>query len=215
MVFSDAALQAYNQLRSLDNFQWYVVPLLVFVIYVYSIEIRKRNWNRVYCGIGLFAGELIWEMTNALICYFSGYSGLWVTPGESAFIIFVGLNIEIAFFFALLPIVVFNCLDAFKRDEKITIFGKGIPNRLLIPLILGLACVFVEVLLNQWGALVWDWPFWNWPVIPLIIVAYTLPIYFITWVYDHENLRAKKRAVALVVLLSILLFVTFTNLGWV
>jgi hypothetical protein len=215
MVFTDAANQAYANLRSLDNFQWYVIPLLVIVIFLYSNEMRKKNWNRIICGLAFFGGEFIWEMTNALICYGSNYSGLWLTPGNTAYLILVGLNIEIAFFFALIPLIIFNFLDAFQKEEKIKLFGKEISNRLIIPLILGLLCVFVEVLLNQWGALVWEWPWWNWPFIPLIIIAYTLPIYLITWVYDHKTLNFKIKATILIYVIAITMFIVLSNLSWI
>ncbi|HUX98764.1 MAG TPA: hypothetical protein VMV49_04375 [Candidatus Deferrimicrobium sp.] len=215
MVFTDATNQAYANLRSLDNFQWYVIPLLVIVILLYSNEVRKKNWNRVICGLAFFGGEFIWEMTNALICYGSNYSGLWLTPGDTAYLILVGLNIEIAFFFALIPLIIFNFLDAFQKEEKIKLFGKEISNRLIIPLILGLLCVFVEVLLNQWGALVWEWSWWNWPFIPLIIIAYTLPIYLITWVYDHKTLNFKIKATILIFVIAITMFIVFSNLSWI
>ncbi len=215
LVFSDAAQQAYANLRTLDDFQWYVIPLLVIVIYVYSIEIGKKNWTRIICGVGLIAGEFIWEMFNALVCHFSGYSGLWVTPGKTAYLILVGFNIEIAFFFALVPIIAFNILDAFEKDETIKILGRQIPNRILIPLVLGAACVFIEVLLNQWGYLVWDWTFWNWPMIPLIVVAYTLPMFFITWMYDHQTLRFKTKIVVLLIMVATVFFCVFSTLGWV
>jgi len=215
MTFTPSAEQAYDILRSLGNFQWYVIPLIVILIYVYSVEVRKKNWNRVILAIGFVAGEFIWEMTNALICYFSGYSGLWVTPADTAFLILVGLTIEIMFFFALVPFIIFNFLHAFDKKQTFSIFGRRVSNRTIIPLILGVACVFVEVLLNQWGALVWDWPFWNWPMIPLILIAYTLPMYFITWVYDKENLRIKIKATILIIIAAIVLFIVFSQLGWV
>jgi len=169
----------------------------------------------VICGLAFFGGEFIWEMTNALICYGSNYSGLWLTPGDTAYLILVGLNIEIAFFFALIPLIIFNFLDAFQKEEKIKLFGKEISNRLIIPLILGLLCVFVEVLLNQWGALVWEWSWWNWPFIPLIIIAYTLPIYLITWVYDHKTLNFKIKATILIFVIAITMFIVFSNLSWI
>lgn len=215
MVFSASAEQAYLILRSTEYFQWYVVPLLIILLLFYSIEVRKKNWNRVVLALGFFAGEFIWEMTNALICHFSGYSGLWVTPGNTAFLVLIGLNIEIMFFFALVPFIIFNFLDAFDRKRTFSVFGKQISNRAIIPLILGCACVFVEVLLNRWGALVWDWPFWNWPMIPLILIAYTLPMYLITWVYDKENLLMKIKAAFLIIIAAITLFIVFSQLGWV
>ncbi len=214
MAFTPAAEQAYDVLRSASAFQWYVVPLIIFVIWAYTMEIRKRNWNRVLCGVTFFAGEFIWEMFNALVCYFSGYSALWVVAMPSAYVILVGLNLEIATFFALFPLIIFNCLDALDKDHKISILGKKMSNRFVVCLILGLLCVFVEVILNQWGALVWDWPFWNWPNIYLQIVAYTTPILLIAWVYDRRSMKFKKLAAIFVPTLAAILFIIFTTLGW-
>jgi hypothetical protein len=191
------------------------VPLLIFVIWAYTMEIRKRSWNRVFCGIAFFAGEFIWEMYNALVCYFSRYSAMWVVVMPSAYMILVGLNIEIATFFALFPLMIFNCIDAFDKDYKISVLGRKISNRLVVSLILGLLCVFLEVILNQWGALVWDWPFWNWPNIYLQVIAYSTPIILITRVYDRRSMRFKKLTAIFVPLLAIILFIIFTSLGWV
>ncbi len=37
--------QAMNILRSGSTFQWYFIPLLAFVVYIYFNEIEKRNWK--------------------------------------------------------------------------------------------------------------------------------------------------------------------------
>jgi len=37
----EATQQAMNILRSGENFQWYVIPLLVIVLYVYANEYEK------------------------------------------------------------------------------------------------------------------------------------------------------------------------------
>lgn len=176
---------------------------------------KKKNWNRVITGLAFFGGEIIWEMTNALICYFSGYAGLWVTPGDTAFLILIGLTIEISIFFAFFSLIVFNFLDAFEKDEKITILGKKISNRRIVPFFLALGCVFVEVILNFWGALVWEWPFWNWPNIYLQIVAYSLPVYFITWFYDNVSLKFKIKATVVEYIVLFAMFISLAQLRWI
>ena len=59
---TDASLEALAKLRSPDYFQWYVIPLLAFVIYVYFSEIEKKNigtidWLREVQDRG--AGEIV------------------------------------------------------------------------------------------------------------------------------------------------------------
>ena len=46
--------QALSILRSPDHFQWYVIPLLALVIYVYTNEISKKNWKGLAAGLSLY-----------------------------------------------------------------------------------------------------------------------------------------------------------------
>ena len=209
---TEASEQVLRILRSTDNMQWYVVPLLVFVIYVYVVEVGRRNWSAVLLGIALWAAELTWEMFNALILHFTQYAPLWCTPGgNSAFVIYAGLNIEIEFFFAVGGLMVVKSLP---EDKNMRI--AGIPNRILIPMGFGLTAVLVEVLLNRSGLLIWAYPWWNWPHIWLIILGYCLPWLGLAWCHDHLSLAAKKRMALLLVLSAVILHILFVNvLGWI
>jgi len=40
---TDFSMQALARLRDGSNFQWYVIPLLSFVFYAYTIEAEKKN----------------------------------------------------------------------------------------------------------------------------------------------------------------------------
>ena len=182
---SQAALEA---LRSPDHFEWYWVNLLAMVIYVYSVEVRAKRWDAVVLGLAFWFAELLWEMFNALVLYWSGTSALWTVGGKSVFLILVGLNVEIYFMFAIVPIVLFNLLPE-DRKQKIL----GLPNRILIPSAVGVFCVAMETILNRWDALIWHWSFWRWPNIALIVLAYAGPLVLLAWAYDHWSLRTKVR----------------------
>ncbi len=39
----ETSIQILSILRDGSNFQWYVIPLLSFVFYVYAVEIEKQN----------------------------------------------------------------------------------------------------------------------------------------------------------------------------
>jgi hypothetical protein len=208
---TEASIQALENLRKLNTFEWYAVPLLALVIYVYSVEARKGAWDRILLGTGFFAGELIWEMINALVLHFTDYSALWTISGKSVLLIFVGLNLEIAFMFALAPLVVLNCLPE-DRGMKIL----GMPNRIVIPAGFGLFCVFVETMLNRWGALVWEYRFWSWPNVGLIAAAYVTPFLFIVWFHDRFALRGKMIAATAAVAAAVICYCVFAvGLGWV
>jgi hypothetical protein len=40
---TEFASQALNNLRNPAHFQWYVITLFAFVVYVYAVEIERRN----------------------------------------------------------------------------------------------------------------------------------------------------------------------------
>lgn len=208
---TDSSLKALESLRSAEYFQWYVVPLLAFVIYVYITEVQKKNWNAVLVGLMFAAGEFAWEMFNALVLYISNYAPLWSAPKDSALIIFVGLNIEIYAMFSIAGVILVKSLPA-DKNSKIW----GINNRKIIPLLWGTFCVFIEILLNQWGALVWDWWWWSWPHIYLILFVYIAPFYLMTWVYDTLSLRSKVIAFSVLITLDLFFWILFVEvLGWI
>jgi hypothetical protein len=80
----EAAGQALQILRSGSTFQWYVIPLLAVVMYIYFNEISKENWKGIAAGMSLYMVHWFFEITNALIQYFSGHA-LWTVPKGTAF----------------------------------------------------------------------------------------------------------------------------------
>ena len=125
---TESSIAVLKALRSIENLQWYVVPLFVFVIYLYVNEIEKKNWSAVLIGICTFFGEAVWEMFNALVLHFSGYAALWSTPGKSAYIIYAGLNVEIASFFAIAGLIVVKSLPEDKELKSVDFPTLGNPT---------------------------------------------------------------------------------------
>ena len=46
--------QALGILRNTDTFQWYFIPLLAFVAYIYFSEIQQKNWKGIAAGLSLY-----------------------------------------------------------------------------------------------------------------------------------------------------------------
>ena len=162
---TDSAQQALSILRDGSQFQWHVIPLLLLVLYVYANEIERRNWNVVFAGLALFGMDWFNEIWNALVFHFTQYAPVWAAPADSAFVLLIGLNIEISFNFAIMGIVVAKTLPA---DPATRILG--VPNRWFVAVAASIFCVVIECLLNAVGALTWDYWWWNvrmpWLILP-------------------------------------------------
>ena len=93
---TDAAQRALAILRDGSLFQWYVIPLFALVVlYVYSVEIERRNWNLVFAGLAFWGMDWFNEIWNALVFHVTDHAPVWGAPGKTAYLILIGLNIEI------------------------------------------------------------------------------------------------------------------------
>ena len=209
---TEASRDALNILRDASLFQWYLVPLFALVVYVYAVEIERRNWSCVFAGLAFYGMDLFNEIWNALVLHFTDRSAVWTAPGATAYLIFVGLTIEITFMFAVAGVAFVKMLPA---DKRLKIMG--IPNRWLFAVANSILCVFVEVLLNRAGALVWEYPWWDFPNIGLIVLFGYLPFMVVSfWVYDMEKIRNKITTVSVIYAVDLTAIILFAwLLGWI
>jgi hypothetical protein len=176
--------QALSILRSGQFFQWYVITLLALVVYVYANEISKKNWKGVAAGLALYAVHWFYEIINALIQHFSGHA-LWTVPTGTAFLLLIGVGIELSFMFAIAGLVLSKLLPA---DPNLKILG--IPNRLLFAI--GNAAFFsiVEIFLVKTPVFVWVYPWWG--ALPVFITVY-IP-FFLAAFYCYDW-KPKKQVI--------------------
>jgi len=156
---TNASVQALVGLRDFSTVKWYVIPLLVIVFYIYTLELKKArasgNWDPLFAGAIVFGTDFVFETINGWVFHLTQHSALWTTPGDTALRTMVGWNIEIMFMFSLVGIVYYNTLSE-NRDFRI----MGIPDRIFWVFAYAAFCVFVECFLNVGGHLVWEYPFW-------------------------------------------------------
>jgi hypothetical protein len=184
---TEAASQALAILRDPSTFQWYVIPLFALVVYAYTVEVEKRNWSLVFAGLAFWGMDWFNEIWNGLVFHFTNYAPVWGAPGKTAYLLLIGLNIEICFMFAIAGIAFSKMLPAHR-----TIKILGIPNRLLFAITGSIFCVTVELLLNAAGALTWDYRWWNLGAPWLIFLVGYLPFFLVAFrVFDMPSVRRK------------------------
>jgi hypothetical protein len=214
---TESARQALIGLRDFTTLQWYVVPLLALVFYVYAVEIRDArrtgNWDAVIAGVTLFGADFVNESINGWIFAISGYSALWLAPGPTALRTMVGWNVEIMFMFAIVGIIYYKSLD---EDPTATVLG--LPNRWFWALFYSAVSVLVELGLNKGGLLVWDYRWWNRGVIevlPIFVFGYLWFYLAAKFAIERATLRAKVLVPAtLFAVAAVLNVVGLGLLGW-
>ncbi len=204
-MLTEASKQALANLRDPSHLSWYIVALLALAIYIYATEIERRNWNLVFAGLAFWGMDWLNEIANGLILHFSQRSALWTAPGKTAYLILVGLNFEICFMFAIGGIALAKMLP---KDKTLRIWG--IPNRLFFGLANSIFCVAVEIVLNRADMLIWEYSFWSFPHVWLIVIFGYLHFNLVAfWVHDMPKLRDKVITVSTIwgiAAVSILIF---------
>jgi hypothetical protein len=209
---TESAQQALSILRDGSLFQWYVISLFALVVLVYANEIEKRNWSLVFAGLAFWGMDWFNEIWNGLVLHFTQYAPVWGAPGQTAYLILAGLNIEICFMFAIAGIGFSKMLP---KDKKMKVLG--IPNRLLFAIVGAAFCVFVEYLLNAIGALTWDYSWWSRGAPWLIFLVGYLYFFLVSfWVFDMESVKKKVIAVGTIFAFDIICLILFMGvLKWI
>jgi hypothetical protein len=209
-MMTESAAQALSILRDGSQFQWYVIPIFAFVLYVYAVEIERRSWNLVFAGLAFWGMDWINEIWNSLVFHFTGYAPVWGAPGKTAFLILIGLNIEIMFMFSIAGIVFCKTLP----DKGVKILGM--PNRIALAAGWSAFCVLVEIWLNSVNALTWDYSWWSASSpIPIFLFGYLHFFVVAFLVHDMKTVRAKALTVGAIFSVAVLGLAIFIPLGWI
>jgi hypothetical protein len=207
-----SAAQAMSILRDPGHFVWYVIPIFVIVIYIYAVEIERRNWNVLFAGLALWGMDWFNEIWNALIFHFTQHAPAWGAPGQTAYLILIGLNIEISLMFAIMGIATAKMLP---QDKSMKILG--LPNRAVFAVMNAVLAVIVELFLNAAGALTWEYPWWNVRAPWLIFLLGYLPFFVVSfWVHDMKTVRQKAVTVGAIYAFDAACLIVFAGiLKWI
>jgi len=203
----EATAKAMSILRSGDTFQWFVIPLLALVVYVYFNEISKKNWKGIAAGLSLYMVHWFVEIVNALIQRFSGHA-LWTVPEGTAFLILVGVGIELSLMFSISGLIFSKVLP---ENPKAKILG--INNRLFIAILNAAFYSIFEIFLVKTPAFVWVYPWWG--CITVFITVY-IPFWVVSmYSYDWKPATQKKVIGAMFAVNALMLIVFAGILKWI
>jgi hypothetical protein len=209
---TESAAQAMAILRNPATFQWYVITLFALTVYVYAVEVERRNWSLVFAGLAFWGMDWFNEIWNGLVFHFTNYAPVWGAPGKTAYLLLIGLNIEICFMFAIAGVAFCKMLPA---DKSLKILG--LPNRLVFAILGSIFCVIVELLLNAANALTWDYAWWNVGAPWLIFLIGYLPFFLVSfWVFDMPSLKKKVITVGTILGFDLICLILFAGiLHWI
>ena len=195
--------QALDILRKGDNFQWYVILLLAFVLYVYISEYKQNNWKGIAAGLSLYGVHWFFEILNALICKFTG-NALWAVPTGTSFLLLVGVGIELSFMFSVAGLILSKLLP---DDPKMKILG--INNRIFFAITNAALFSIIEIFLAKTPAFVWVYPWWN---AATVFIAVYIPFFIVSFLcYDWKQ-KTQKVVITAIFGLDSILMLTFAGI---
>ncbi len=207
----ETSRQILITLRSGENFQWYIIPLLAFAIYIYAVEAEKKNWDLILAALAFWGIDWFNEIWNGVFFHINGYAPLWGAPNATALLLLAGLNIEVMLMFSIDGIIWTKFLPSDKNAKIL-----GVNSRFFVAFFASLLSAAIEVLLNRFDVLVWTYSWWdaNSPWL-MFLYGYLLPFLFIFWLYDLDNLKKKTKIVGGIWAFDIIALVLFMALGWI
>jgi len=155
------------------------------VVYVYTSELKQKNYRGIAAGLALYMVHWFYEIMNAVICAASGYALWTVSASSTSFILLIGVSWELSMMFSVAGIATHKLLP---EDPKKKIFGMN--NRLLFAI--GNAALFsiIEIFLASTPAFIWVYPWWG--ALPVFITTY-IPFFLATFLVSDA--RPKTRAI--------------------
>jgi len=199
--------KALDILRNPSTFEWHLIPLLAFVVYIYFNEFAKKNWKGIAAGLSLYMVHWFYEIANALIQHFSGHA-LWTVPTGTSFLLLIGVGAELSLMFSVAGLIFSKILP---EDPKLKIMG--INNRILFAL--GNAAFFsiFEIWLATTPAFHWVYPWWG--AFPVFITVYIPFFLAANFAYDWQP-RTQFRWIGSLFAINGTMLIVFAGvLGWI
>jgi hypothetical protein len=193
-------------LRSGDIFELYVIFMLVVVLYIYFTEMKKKNWRGIAAGLSLYMIHWFVEIMNAVIQSISGHA-LWTVPAGTAYLIMVGVGIELSLMFSIAGLAVSKLLP---DDPKEKMFG--IPKPLAIGIGNAALASIIEIFLVFTRTFVWVYEWWN--AITVFIFVY-IPFFVVACYAYYWEPKKQRNVIVVMAIINVGLLIIFGSLGMI
>jgi hypothetical protein len=208
MLFGDgsaasqaAAEAAKAAVRSTDNFNWTFITLLALVIVgIWIPQWKKKNYDGMAAALALYGVHWIYEIANAVICYFTGYALWHVSPESTSFILLVGVSWELSLMFSVAGFMSVGLLPE-DKNKKIL----GINNRIVFAIGNALFFSVFEIFLASTPAFIWVYKWWG--ALPVFVTTYIPFFLAANLIYDKPRKTQKKFLIGLWGTVAVLLAV--------
>ena len=209
MLFGDDGLKPFADLakaavRDPSNFNWSFIAILAFVVMIYVDEIHKKNYKAIAAALMLYSVHWLYEIANAVICYFTGYALWTVSPESTSFILLIGVSWELSMMFAVAGFT----SKLLPADKNLKILG--INNRIMFAIGSALFFSVIEIFLAWTPAFIWVYRWWG--AIPVFLTTY-IPFFLASYlIYDKEP-KVQKRWIISLACVNIVLLAVLIPLG--
>jgi len=209
MLFGDDGLKPFADLakaavRDPSNFNWSFIAILAFVVMIYVDEIHKKNYKAIAAALMLYSVHWLYEIANAVICYFTGYALWTVSPESTSFILLIGVSWELSMMFAVAGFT----SKLLPADKNLKILG--INNRIVFAIGSALFFSVIEIFLAWTPAFIWVYRWWG--AIPVFLTTY-IPFFLASYlIYDKEP-KVQKRWIISLACVNIVLLAVLIPLG--
>jgi hypothetical protein len=151
--------------------------------------------------------QWFFEIINALFQPLIGHA-LWTVPMGTAFLILIGVGIELSLMFSIVGLAVSRILPV---DPKTKMFG--IPSRIFIVIVFAALASIIELFLTLTPTFVWVYEYWN--ALTVFIFIY-IPLFSAAcYVYYWES-KKQKMFIGSLALINLILLVIFAGiLHWI
>lgn len=199
--------QALSILRDGSNFQWYILPIFLIILYIYFSEIGKKNWKGISAGLALYMVHWFYEILNALIQHFSGHA-LWTVPTGTSYLLLIGVGIELSLMFSITGLAASKLLP---EDPKLKILRVN--NRILFAVGNAALAGILEIFLATTPVFAWVYPWWG--AFPVFVTVY-IPFFLAAFLcYDWKPKVQKQFIGGLFILNTVMLIVFAGVLKWI
>jgi hypothetical protein len=147
------------------------------------------------------------EIVNGLIQHFSGHA-LWTIPEGTAFLLLIGVGVELSFMFAIMGLV-FSMLLPDKPKVKVL----GVPNRVFFAVVNAVVCSIAELILSKTPFFVWIYPWWG--VVPVFFLFY-VPAFLVSMYSFDWKRKTQKVVIGTMFGINVVMLIVFAGiLGWI